>query len=134
MLRKKQAKKLAIHFTYFQQQIKGLTLPEARLKCGAPMKHVVGYHDDCGQEWCTGRRAQIAGIPHKKPPMFDLSLETDRKTFAAVKEVFERFTTDKKLLEMLHSFTTQGNESLNMRLAELAPKYKNYSHTKMLDY
>ena len=35
---------------------------------------------------------------------------------------------------MMHPFTTQANESLNMRLAELAPKYKNYSRTKTLDY
>ena len=51
-----------------------------------------------------------------------------------MKKVFQHFTTDEQLLEMLHFFTTQGNESLNMRLVELAPKYKNYSRTKSLDY
>ena len=35
---------------------------------------------------------------------------------------------------MLHPYTTQLNESLNMRAAELAPKYKNYSRTESLDY
>ena len=66
--------------------------------------------------------------------MFDLSIHTDRLTFEAVKEVFYSFTTDEKLLEMMHRHATQGNESLNMRGAELAPKFKNYSQTKSLDY
>ena len=35
---------------------------------------------------------------------------------------------------MLHPYTTQLNKSLNMRAAELAPKYKNYSRTENLDY
>ena len=30
---------------------------------------------------------------------------------------------------MLHTFTLQPNESLNMRAAELAPEYKNYSRS-----
>ena len=48
--------------------------------------------------------------------------------------VFYSFTTDEKLLEMMHPYTTQGNESLNMRGTELAPKFKNYSRMKSLDY
>ena len=66
--------------------------------------------------------------------MSDPNVETDRRTFAAVKEVFNEFTMEEKLQEMMHPFTTQGNESLNMRIAELAPKFKNYSRTKTLDY
>ena len=66
--------------------------------------------------------------------MFDTKNEKDMLTFAEVKKVFDRFTTDNKLKEMMHPFTTQGNESLNMRVAELAPKFKNYSRTKSLDY
>ena len=66
--------------------------------------------------------------------MFDLTKSTERLTFEVVRKVFYFFTTDEKLLEMLHGFTTQGNESLNMRGGELAPKYKNYSRTKSLDY
>ena len=97
------------------------------------MNHICGKHEGCGT-WCTGKRALDADIPHNKPPMFDLTKNTDRLTFEAVRKVFYFFTTDEKLLEMLHPFTTQGNESLNMRGAELAPKYKNYCRTKSLDY
>ena len=66
--------------------------------------------------------------------MFDATNPADQKTFTAVMEVHEFFTTDEKLLEMLHWHNTQLNESLNMRLVELAPKHKNYSRTKSLDY
>ena len=77
MLRKEQEKKLANHFAYFQKQIKELTLIEARKKCAAPMKHLVGNHEDCGEQWCTGKQAKIAGVPYNKLPMFDLNKETD---------------------------------------------------------
>ena len=97
------------------------------------MKHIVGNHEDCG-EGCTGKRAKMAGTPINKPPMFDINLKMDRLTFEAVKGVFKNFSTGERLLEMLHFFTTEGNESLNMRLVELAPKYKNYSRRKSLDY
>ena len=133
ILRRPQAKKLAHHFGYFQSQIRGKTLEEARIMREACMLHISGNHASCGA-WCTGKRATDAGIPYNNPPMFDLSKNTDRLTFEAAKEVFYSFTTNEKLLEMMQPFTTQGNESLNMRGAELAPKFKNYSRTKSLDY
>ena len=133
MLRRHQAKSLANHFGYFQSQIRKGALAEAKAKRYIPTNHTCGKHEGCGT-WCTGKRALDAGIPHTKPPMFDLTIHTDRLTFEAVMNVFYFFTTDEKFLEILHRFTTQGNESLNMRGGELAPKYKNYSCTKSLDY
>ena len=61
--------------------------------------------------------------------MFDLSNPEDKKTFLQVQEIHANFTTTDKLIEMLHEAHTQTNESLNMRAAELAPKFKNYSRT-----
>ena len=46
----------------------------------------------------------------------------------------EQFVTDEKLRQMIHPYNTQCNESLNMRLVELAPKHKNFSRTKALNY
>ena len=124
---------MANHFGYFQSQIRKGALAEAKAKRYIPTNHTCGKHEGCGT-WCTGKIALDAGIPHNKPPMFDLNIHTDMLTFEAAKKVFYCFTTDEQLLEMLHRFTTQGNESLNMRGPELAPKYKNYSRTKSLDY
>ena len=43
-------------------------------------------------------------------------------------------TSDEKLVEMKHTFDTQGNESLNMPNAEVAPKHKNFSRTPSLNW
>ena len=98
-----------------------------------PMNHVIGNHDLCGS-WCRGKQALNNKLSYNRPPMFDLCKKKDCKTYEAVKKEHEHFTTDEKLIEMLHPHSTQCNESLNMRLCELAPKHKNYSRTKSLDY
>ena len=69
-----------------------------------------------------------------KPTMIDLKKEQDQKTFEGIKKMHEQFVTDEKLREMMHPYNTQCNESLNMRLVELAPKHKNFSRTKSLNY
>ena len=57
-----------------------------------------------------------------------------KKMWGQVNEVHQKATTKERRAEMQHKLTTQPNESLNMRAAELAPKYKNYSRTYSLDY
>ena len=42
--------------------------------------------------------------------------------------------TDTRILEMFHRKSSQGNESLNMRIAEVAPKSCNFSRTNSLYY
>ena len=132
-LSKGQAKKLTSNFGYFQNQMKCLTLEEARAIKMEPMHHITGNHHLCGS-WCRGKQTLDKKLPYNRPPMFDLTKKKDHKTYEAVKEVHEHFTTDEKLMEMLHPHSTQPNESLNMRLCELAPKHKNYSRKKSLDY
>ena len=132
-LSKEQAKILTTNFGYFQNQMKCLTLEEARAKKNEPMHHIIGEHHFCG-DWCRGKQALDNQLPYNKPPMFDLEKTKDKKTYEAVKKLHDHFTTDDKLVEILHPHTTQCNESLNMRLVELAPKHKNYSRTESLNY
>ena len=47
--------------------------------------------------------------------MFYLSRNRERLTFHAVKKVFDSFTMDAKLAEIMNSITTQGKESLNVK-------------------
>ena len=49
-------------------------------------------------------------------------------------KVHEYFTTDEKPPKILHWPNTQLNKSINMQLVKLAPKHKNCSPTKSLDY
>lgn len=130
---KSQAKKLTSNFGYFQNQIKCLALEEVQAIKMEPMDCVIGNHNLCGS-WCRGKQALNNKLPYNRPPMFDLCKKKDCKTYEAVKEEHEHFTSDKKLMKMLHPHSLQCNESLNMRLCKLAPKHKNYSRTKSLDY
>ena len=66
--------------------------------------------------------------------MFDLSQEIDRKTVETIQEIFHEFTTDFRLQEMRHTRNTQTNEMINMRMNEVAPKWKNFSRTNSLRY
>ena len=97
-LSKSQAKKLTSNFGYFQNQIKGLTLKEAQAIKMEPMNHVIGNHNLCGN-WCRGKQALDNKLSYNRPPMFDLCKKKDCKTYEAVKEEHEHFTTDKKLMD-----------------------------------
>ena len=131
-LKSVQSKALTHNFGYFQKQIKGLPLKEAEKRKNAPIDHVCGNHEECG-EWCLARKAKQQNKVYNHQPMFDMSNPEDKKTAKQVRKVHENFTTPKRLEEMNHPCTTQANESLNMRAAEVAPKYKNYSRTKSLN-
>ena len=128
-----EAKKLTRHFGYFQQQCKEISLSEAEAAKEGVMLHLAGFHEKCGS-WCVSKKALDAGKVSNKPPMFNIDIEKDRKTWEQVREVFELVTTKEKLIEMQHDFTTQPNESLNMRAAQVAPKYLNYSRTESLTF
>ena len=132
-LKDDQAKTLGRHFGYFQNRIKTLTLEDAEAEVEAPMLHLAGKHEKCG-EWCLSKRAENEGKSINKLPMFDLRKPRDEKTWREVREVFEKATTRERLIEMIHQFTTQPNESLNMRAAQVAPKAINYSRTESLTY
>ena len=106
---------------------------EAKEHRDVPMRHIIGDHSKCG-DWCLAKRTKATNKPYDKPPMFDLNKPRDKYTYDGVKKVHDKATTDERLIEMLHPFTTQLNESLNMRAAETAPKCKNYSRTASLDY
>ena len=51
-----------------------------------------------------------------------------------IKTIHESFTTGEKLHKMHHPWSTQVNKSLNMRLAELAPKHKHFSRSSTLQH
>ena len=99
----------------------------------APLLHACGDHTHCGS-WCLPKKAKEAGKPYNKPNMFDLSLERDRKTVEIIQVIFDEFTTDFRLQEMRHTHSTQTNKMINMRMCEVAPKWKIFSRTNSLRY
>lgn len=96
-----------------------MKLPDVEVAREAAMLYLAGTHEKCGR-WCLAKKAEMEGKPWNKPPMFNLKLPHNNKTWSKVKEVFEKAKTKERLIEMQHHFTTQANELLNMRAAEVA--------------
>ena len=67
-----------------------------------------------------------------KSTSFYHSKETDIDLYNQLVEAYSRFTTPDRLIESLHPFDTQLNESLHHVVAKYAPKHKNYSTTMAL--
>ena len=125
---KDKAKKMGIDIGYWIFQAKSLTFAELEAKKEAPIRHWSRDHSLCG-EWCYSKKAQNEGKIDIKKPLFDVTDAADKKSVDQV-----AFTSIQRLQQIHHPFTTQLNESVNMRIAEVAPKYKCFSCSRSLDY
>ena len=51
----------------------------------------------------------------------------NKELYDFMKPMYNEFTSEERLLEMMHGMDTQKNEALNAGIAFKAPKHKNYS-------
>ena len=51
-----------------------------------------------------------------------------------MREILDKYTPDGRIEEMLHGFDTQICEALNFLLTLFAPKHKNFSRTRSLEF
>ena len=100
----------------------------------APLQHMFGNHAFCKEEWCLAKVAEkeVKEYVSKDGPYLDKI--RNKEEYEQIKEVCDKFSTDKRLLESLHQGDTQANKSLNMALAYYAPKNVNYSHSPSLTF
>ena len=132
-MNKNKAKKMGKDIGYWIAQAKSLTFSELEGNVEVPLNHWCGDHSNCG-DWCYSKKAEKEGKCDNKKPLFDVCDEADKISIEKVREIQEEFTTRKKLVQMHHPHATQLNESINMRIAEVAPKHKNFSRTGSLGY
>ena len=132
-LSSEQAAKLGKDFGYFVNQNKNGTLEEFRRKRFVILRHNCGDHSLCGS-WCKAKRALDANKPYNVKPILNCETPLGKRRIIEVYHILDKYTSDKCLLEMMHPWNTQLNESLNMRAAELAPKSKNFSRSHSLRY
>ena len=118
---------------YWIFQAKNLTFAELEEKTQAPIRHWCNDHSLCG-DWCYSKKVVSEGKVDNQKSLFDVSNADDLKAIEQIREVQRRFTTHEKLIQVHHPYSTQLNESLNMRIAEVAPKHKNFSRTRSLEY
>ena len=130
-LSKEQAAKLGKDVGYWVNQHKNGTIKEMRKTRFAVLLHNCGDHSQCG-EWCRAQRAKKEGKPYNVKPTIDCNTKIGMKRIIDVYEILSKYTDNESLIEMLHNFDTQLNKSLNMRIAETAPKSKNFSRLHSL--
>ena len=86
-----------------------MIMPDVELTREAAMLHLAGTCEKCGS-WFLANKVEMEGKPWNKPPMFDLKVPRDNKTWREVKEVFEKATAKERLIEMQHHFITQAKK------------------------
>jgi hypothetical protein len=95
----------------------------------AALYHHFNDHSKCSKDWCQWRPAG------KKDPAENtkgVKRSSDNNKWKTCYEVFETYLTDAYLKQTYHGFDSQKNESLNLKVATVAPKHKCFSKTKSL--
>jgi hypothetical protein len=97
------------------------------MRFDAIVLHFHNKHKHCGV-WCKYRDdpelTKTEGeIKYKK---------FESEEYFAIKTIHEKFTTDEKLTEINHLFSSQKNESMNMLITKFAPKNVTYCRTLSL--
>ena len=88
----------------------------------APLLHLFNDHSHCNESWCLAKVAEREGKVYVSKDGPYLDKEINKTEYEQLKAVCDRFSTDERLMESLHSGDTQANESLNMSLTFFAPK------------
>ena len=122
------ANKMGVDIGYWIFQAKGLTTEELKYQVNPPLMHWCGNHTLCG-DWCITKQLTREGKVDNKKPLFDMNDPKDMQSVELIHEIQAEFTSPEKLIQMRHPYSTQLNESLNMQIAECAPKHKHFSRS-----
>ena len=115
-------------FKYWYRQVAIKEFEEVKRKRHVPLLHVTGDHSKCDEEWYYALQAKREGKPYSEPPTNLIPGEQD-KEIEQLLEIINKYTTDARIMEMLHTLDTQKYEAINNALALLEPKYKNFTRT-----
>ena len=125
---------MGIDIWYWLYQVKDKTLAQIEELANAPLCHWYGDHSKCNESWCLSKKISKDGKVDNRRPLFDTTNELERMTVERIRKEQEEFTKVERLIQINHTFSTQLNESLNMRIAEVAPKHKHFSRSKSIYY
>ena len=120
-------------FKYWYRQASKKTFDEikrTRLVC---LKHLTGDHSLCCEEWCYALKSAKIGKKYHEPETTLLPDMYEREILQVL-EILNKYTTDERIREMMHFFDTQICEAINNALTFTAPKNKNFSRTRSLEY
>ena len=97
------------------------------------MKHLTGDHSLCCEDWLYALKAKNVGEKYHEPET-TLQPEMYQREILKVLEILNKYTSDERIIEMMHFFDTQICEAINNALTFTAPKNENFSRTRSLEY
>ena len=120
-------------FKYWYRQARENTFEEIKRTRLVSLNHLTGDHSLCSDQWCYALKARNIGKKYQEPET-TLCPEYYAREILQVLEILNRYTSDERIKEMMHFFDTQICEAINNALTFCAPKNKNFSRTRSLEY
>jgi len=105
---------------------------EIKNKMLAPLEHLFDNHQYCGS-WCYAKKAQtddVLYIADENRPFYNIKKQN--KMYKQVKSSISKFQTKELVIDCLHNFDTNVNESLNILVARMCPKFKHFGASNSL--
>jgi hypothetical protein len=123
------ALRLKRNLGYAHKQNKNKPYDEYVKAMWAALYHHFNDHSQCNSSWCQW---QPAGKKDPAENTKGVKRSSDNNKWKNCYEVFEKYLTDAYLKQTYHNYDSQKNESLNLKVATVAPKHKCFSKTKSL--
>ena len=141
------------YFGYMLKQARELTMSDITTRSIAVLEHLFDNHLFCDTEWCEPLRitklntnspinnclidqgdhppspTSPESIPSPSKPWYYRSKENNPELYDQMKKAYYPYITPERLLQSLHPWDTQLNESLNNVVAKYCPKDRTYSST-----
>ena len=95
----------------------------------AVVEHLFNKHMYCDEKWCRPKKHMNEQKKEEGSQSFYRCKKKYKKLYQQILNVYEPFTTAKRLQESLHPFDTQGNEAMNASISKYVPKTKTYGMT-----
>lgn len=126
------ARRMKKNWGYMIAQNKNSTIEQFVAAAKAPLEHMFDNHVFC-DKWCAAKRVNETSNDriYLHPEGFLSKEKTDElKIYCDLQKITEKYGSEFFLMQSLHPFNTQTNESLNQSQAMLTPKNKMFHSTK----
>ena len=119
---------------YMIKQHRNGTIEDFVEAAKAPLNHTFNNHQFCG-DWCQAVKAQKENkVYHNPRGWHSRETEKGKKLYQQIQAVTKKYGSKFYVLQSLHRFDTQTNESLNQTQAYLTPKCKVFHSSKSFHY
>jgi hypothetical protein len=126
-MKKPDARRLQRNLSYAVHMNCDKSMEELKKGTKAALEHMFNNHEHCGL-WCnylpkTSAKKIACRWRYK-------CKERDAKLYKQILEIHQKFTTEESLVELLHEWDTQKNESVNNFIRGWVPKDTHYAWTR----